>query len=278
MRIAASLTGALLFLVMIVGCGPAPAPTPDDVLSGPDPSPSPDRARRAAHDEARDQAHAHAEAQAQAQARRHMPSAQMGMHQVLITHARTVFMHSYAVGGLWPGLAGYEPGEWTKFTLRTREGEPVTMERALLKVTDDGEKWWRFTWETRDGAWVYEALVDPDKQEVLRLRGKQPNGQVKEIPVQKGTSFTHPRQLTDESIKGAVEATTEIETQAGSFTAKRARFAGTAGQGAVDWWLNESVPGGVVKYQASDADGVTMYGELVDYGSGATTQLDSFEK
>lgn len=187
-------------------------------------------------------------------------------------------------------LAGtdYEVGEWTRWRMVDSEAEgqePVELERAFLHRTADGKEWWRVkyisaTEEGRDSINV-EALLDPETGEFRRMRGMMPGEtQPKEMPVEEGTySYTKPTQLTKESMEGALVGTESIRVPAGTFTADHLRY-GT-GYGTYDWWFNEDVPGGLVKYsrtyeQADAEGGPDPYNwtvELVRSGTGARSQM-----
>lgn len=181
----------------------------------------------------------------------------------------------------------YAVGEWTRWRLMDSqaEGEPDEMERAFLNRRDDGKEWWRVkyisdTGEGRDSITV-EALYDPDTGEFVRMRGKMPGEtEAKEMPVEEGTyGYTEPRRLTEESLEGAVVGTETVRVPAGSFTTRHVRYGGMGG-GTYDWWMNDDVPGGMVKYsrsyQSQDTDGPDPYNwvvELMASGTGARSQL-----
>ena len=188
-------------------------------------------------------------------------------------------------------LAGtdYQVGEWTRWRMVDSEAqaagdEPVEIERAFLHRTADGKEWWRVkyisaTEEGRDSITV-EALMDPETGEFRRMRGMMPGEkEPKEMPVEEGSyTYTKPTQLTKESMEGALVGTETVRVPAGSYTADHLRY-GT-GYGTYDWWFNEEVPGGLVKYsrthEQSDAEGMDPYNwtvELVRSGTGARSQM-----
>lgn len=196
----------------------------------------------------------------------------------MAVRARVAFNHAFTVGGMWPGLVDYSPGEWTRYEIkRSGESQSVTVERALLRSKKNGKKWWRISWTTRGKTWTYEFLIHSRRNKLLRLRGKDPKGNVKEIPVREGTVYQAPREMTEESIRGAISGRANLGTPAGEFSAKRLEYGAPGQGGRVSWWLNDSVPGGVVKYQAENqSEAVVWTSTLTDYGQGATTELDSF--
>lgn len=200
-------------------------------------------------------------------------------NQYMVTHARTVFAHSFSVGGYWISRADFQPGEWAEYEIDQAGGDQtVIVEKAFLKRTADGNEWWRVTWSVNDEqTWVYESLIDRERGQLLRLRGRDQQGNVKEIPVEKGTRvYNQPRELTEQSIDGATVGTRTVRTKAGSFQADEVRYGAMGAQGDVVFWLSDGVPGGVVKYEISNNRDAQWTSTLVDYGSDATTRLDSY--
>lgn len=201
-----------------------------------------------------------------------------------------LFMMAFHSGSYELAGTDYEVGEWTRWRMAGTEMEesgeqPVEVERALLHRTAEGLEWWRAkyvsaTEEGRDSITV-EALLDPESGEIRRMRGKMPGEEeAKEMPVEEGTySYTRPTQLTKESMEGALVGTETVRVPAGTFTADHLRY-GT-GYGSYDWWFNETLPGGLVKYsrthEETDATGATerhnWIMELVRSGTGAKSAL-----
>lgn len=177
----------------------------------------------------------------------------------------------------------YAPGEWTRWQM-VEEGEQTNavLKRAFLERTEDGNEWWHVTYENTetDEAIVLEALFSPEREEMLRLRGKFPGEEPEEMPVEENTyGYSEPTQLTEESVEGATVGTESITVPAGTFEARHVRY-GAAG-GTFEWWINDSVPGDLVKY-LRQVDDDTETGseelgywvvELEDYGDGAESEL-----
>ena len=197
-----------------------------------------------------------------------------------------VFTMAFHSGSYTFENEGYEVGEWTRWRLTDSGSDrPDEMERAMLHRRDDGMEWWRVkyisdTGEGRDSMTV-EALFDPETGEFVRMRGRMPGeAEAKEMPVEEGTyGYKEPRRLTEESMEAAMVGTETVSVPAGSFTADHVRYGGMEG-GTYDWWLNEDIPGGMVKYSRSyesqDAEGPDPYNwvvELVASGTGAVSEL-----
>ena len=186
---------------------------------------------------------------------------------------------------------GYEPGQWTRWTMKSGddEDERYTVERAFLLRTADGGEWWRFRSVTVSGSGsrasadtvVFEGLFKKQGdgvQQLVRMRGKMPGeSEANEMMVPENMSSwstlggfgTRP---TKESVDGATVGTVRVATPAGSFSARLVRFGGPGGK--QEWWLTETVPGGWVKYQATQSDGDDAFVmELVAHGTGARSEL-----
>lgn len=199
-------------------------------------------------------------------------------NQFMVSQAQILFTYAFSAGGFWPAQATYAPGEWTKYRLGApgeSEAALDTLERAFLKRTGEGNEWWRVRGLQEGNVWFYEALVDPDRGRVVRMRAKDPEGNVSEVPVTETTVYQPPQRLTEESIEGATVGTESVETPAGSFSARRVEYSGGRTSGTVTWWLSEDVPGQVLQYRV-DGNGSTWTSTLIDHGTDATTQLDSY--
>ncbi|MFB6274470.1 MAG: hypothetical protein ABEL51_16420, partial [Salinibacter sp.] len=200
-------------------------------------------------------------------------------NRVMVSQAQVLFSYAFAANGMWPAEAALEEGEWVRYKLRAAgDGEAgfQTLERAFLRTTADGNEWWRVKAQQKSDTWVYEALIDPDQGRVVRLRSKDPKGNVGEVPVTKHTVYQPPQRLTQESIEGATVGKEQISTPAGTFTARKVKYMGGMGGGSVTWYLSEKVPGHVVRYRAQGGQGNAWISTLADYGSDATTILDSY--
>lgn len=192
----------------------------------------------------------------------------------------------YAGGYYFDALNTYQPGDWTKWKATGME-EGEEFQKAFLKREDDGREWWQIiSFAMRQGNHeevILEALFSaPDEvgmRKLLRLRGLFPgNKEPAEIPVQENISawYHEPIKLTEESIKAATKGTEDITTPAGTFTAQHVVYRDAYGIG--DWWLTDKVPGGLVKYQVTNAQeqDKKYVVELVAYGRDAKSRLGSF--
>lgn len=130
---------------------------------------------------------------------------------------------------------------------------------------------------------MLEGLFKPagdGLQELVRMRGRMPGErEASELMVPEnmttlqawGTFRSHP---TQESVEGATVGTENVTAPAGTFSAKRVRFGGTAFR--QEWWLSPQVPGGWVQYDVSGEDKDEGFRiRLIAHGSGTTSELGS---
>jgi len=198
-------------------------------------------------------------------------------NQLMITQAQMAFNYAFSAGGLWAGQVGYKPGEFTKFEWTMAGDDPIVIERAYLKDLDDGKQWWRVSWEDSEGLWIWEALIDPQSSQMLRMRARDTDGNEGEVPVSGQTVYMPAAELTKESVQGATVGKEKVDVPAGRFEADHVVFMAATGEGQVEFWLAPQVPGGVVKYLiGSKGEGTLWNSELTEFGKKATTILNSF--
>ncbi len=189
--------------------------------------------------------------------------------------AQIVFTYAFSAGGLWLGQVDYAPGDWAKFEIVTDGSNIIELERAYLKVDENGNHWWRITWMEREDTWIYETLISP-KGSLLRLRAKDAEGNEGEIPVAGEQIYYPPQEVTDESIKGATEGKVNLKTKAGVFNCDHVVFLAVYGQGNVEWWITKEVPGGVAQYKIIDKGKTLWQSMVIAKGKDATTILGSY--
>ena len=155
--------------------------------------------------------------------------------------------------------------------------DPIVIERAYLKELDDGKQWWRVSWEDSEGLWIWEALIDPQSSQMLRMRARDTDGNEGEVPVSGQTVYMPAAELTKESVQGATVGKEKVDVPAGRFQADHVVFMAATGEGQVEFWLAPEIPGGVVKYLiSSKGEGTLWNSELTEFGKKATTILNSF--
>jgi hypothetical protein len=198
-------------------------------------------------------------------------------NQYMVMQAQMAFNYAFSAGGLWAGQKGYKPGEYTKFEWTMEGDEPIVMERAYLKELPDGKQWWRVSWKDAEGVWIWEALIDPESGQMLRMRARDADGNEGEVPVSGQSVYMQPAELTKESVQGATVGKEKITVPAGTFQSDHVVYMAPTGEGQAEFWLAPQIPGGVVKYLiSSKGNGAVWTSDLVEYGNDAVTLLSSY--
>ncbi|MEX0719336.1 MAG: carboxypeptidase-like regulatory domain-containing protein [Balneolaceae bacterium] len=176
-------------------------------------------------------------------------------------------------------LEDYPEGGWTEW--RTDESNETFMRKALLKKLDNGQQWWQIVLKSEEGnsneQYVAEVLFSEDRESIVRMREKIGDSEAQEKPVSEGW-YNDPQRLTQESIEGALsEENVTVDVPKDTFTADLLDFGVASGISMKMWRVSSpAVPGGIVKYETSSEDENLSSMELVDFGTDATTMLDSF--
>lgn len=205
------------------------------------------------------------------------PPASPQWGQFMALQAQVVFSYTFSAGGYWIGKTGYKPGDYTKFDWIDEAGTKVTLEKAFLKKLDNGNEWWRASWSDEEGSWIYEALLSPAEERMVRLRARDADGNEGEVPLTQEAIYVPPAEVSDESVEGATVGQEKVKTPAGTFTADHVVFVSAAGEGKVEWWITGEVPGGVVKYIAKDNEQKVVWTSVLrEFGKDATTVLSSY--
>ncbi len=205
------------------------------------------------------------------------PPATPGWGQFMAIQAQIVFGYAFAPGGLWISQKQYQPGDYTKYEMKDHEDDSkIIIGRAFLKKLDNGDEWWRTSWVDKDEKWIYEGLISPDGT-LKRLRAKDADGNIGEIPVTGEKIYMEPAKISKESIKGATTGKESVKTPAGTFSADKVHYMAVMGEGSMDWWITPKVPGGVVKYELIESDKKIVWtNTLIEKGNNAKSILKSF--
>jgi len=189
-------------------------------------------------------------------------------------------------GGFWSfGWFGYKDPNykagqgtvWKITSTGAKSNEPITFERALLKVNADGSQWWRFQMTADNHTILYEFLVGSDGI-AKKVRYKDPeSGQIGEfIPSQTAVQPTAP-QVTRAQIASSFVGTENVTVPAGTFATDHYRYTDPKNGYTSDIWTSKQVPGYMVKFMtANPKDNRAANGELVQIESGVTTVLSSY--
>jgi hypothetical protein len=197
--------------------------------------------------------------------------------QLTVFYTQFIFSMAFSSGGYAVGSTLFKPGEYVRYNAVSERTSNATIERAYLGDDAEGNQWWKVKFVNPDknnDTVIMEALLSPKDQKLVRLRGQFPGDQgPKEMPVTENTGYVPPTKLTKQSIEGATVGTESVSVPAGTFGAARHVVFGGMG-GNHEWWLDDKVPGGVVKQSTSaSGSGRAHTLELVAYGGGAGSEL-----
>lgn len=196
--------------------------------------------------------------------------------QVTAFQAQIAFTFVFNAGGFWIGEGEYKPGEYTKFEWISDEEDPVVMEKAFLIELDDGKQWWRVGWTHEGETWIFESLLDPQIDQMVRLRARDPEGNIDDVPLEGQSIYVPPNILNEDNLDRPSKARERLETPAGTFQTDHVVF-DSGDDIIIEWWMANNVPGGVVKYLLrSEEEGLVWESTLLEYGKKAATELDSF--
>jgi len=202
--------------------------------------------------------------------------------------ALAVYSQIYMAGGYAQSDHNFKEGEGVTFIMTSSknkdEKQTVFTKKALLKNMDNGSSWWALSsWGADQERINSEALMSEDSK-ILKFRYKDSDGNVQEwIPDEDSQEMDA---VEDEMHEGSEadysdlsKGTEKITVPAGTFKAEHFLVEDkTEGEDYVqEWWVNEDVPGKMIKYIMTDkTEGITNTGELESTSKGNKTQLTSY--
>lgn len=177
-------------------------------------------------------------------------------------------------------LKDYQEGEWTSWGVSSGdEKDTLRLSKGFLKRMDNGQEWWQIKVHDQDGkeAYVAEVLFAADRSTVRRFREKIGDNEIQEKPVSEEW-YNQPATLTKESKNASlVSENINLQTPKGTFKANQFKFGLTSNTFFQLWESqDESVPGGVLKYQIAAEEEPVYESILMDYGKDAVTMLESY--
>ncbi len=221
----------------------------------------------------------------------------------------------YGFYGGYSYETGFTEGEGVRWSHQSEdpEGESASSkyERVFLKDLGEGRGWWRLTVTTEDESSEYEYLLtedsdfevvrfrDPDTGEIVEYRPEVDENEMDEQAFEKELDEEYD---TESDLNEEYEDMEDYETYdeaeysqyslgeeritvgAGTFTAEHmvSEYRDDSDPENIvdirsDWWISESVPGGVVRYLWENREeGGLLTSELDEILSGQTTKLESF--
>ncbi len=191
-------------------------------------------------------------------------------------------------------FSNYKQGQGTTLTATNREGTVSSiLNRALLKINEDGSKWWQVAYTIEESSIFYEVLVSPEGAPLLiRYQDPETGQKHQSIPFIPDYFAATKEEIPIEDFKAGIEkqrveelelewsflfARPEIigeeiiEVKAGKFMAVHLRDGqpGKSGQ-VVDYWISPDVAGSILKITFS------FHGEAPEYIVELTELKDGF--
>lgn len=199
---------------------------------------------------------------------------------LLQAYAMGVFNVMFYQGGYYLDAGQYRVGEWSTWN-STGTKEADWYEKTLLRRHENGNEWWRVETQSTDNdgkkqVVIMEALFSAPEatgaRRVLRMRAQLPGEtEGSEIPIteqNRSSWYMSSQKLTKESLDGMTVGEENIEVPAGTFLAKHLSTKGVD-KTKQDWWINDAVPGQLVKFTRTQPDSDELYYQvqLINFGS-----------
>jgi len=199
-------------------------------------------------------------------------------------------------------FSNYKQGQGTTLTAANREGTVSSiLNKALLKINEDGSKWWQVAYTLEESPIFYEVLVTPEGIPLqIRYLDPETGRKHQSIPFIAENFTAAKEEIPIEDLKARIEeerveeleqewsflfARPEIigeeiiEVKAGKFMAVHLRDGqpGKSGQ-VVDYWISPDVAGNILKITFSfhgEAPEYTV--ELTELKGGFLPRIDEAE-
>ncbi len=179
-------------------------------------------------------------------------------YQMYLGQFYSLYWYSFYAGGFYFDDSNYKEGEGTVWKLTSKKDpeDILIVDKSLLKVNDDGSKWWKVKYDDEGDNIIFEFLIDQDYTLVkLRFRDAD-TGKIKEYePSEKDIVKYRQedmRTVTDSDYSDWNTGAEKISTPAGTFKADHLVY--TEDNADYEWWITEKVPGNMVKFFWYDKD------------------------
>ena len=204
----------------------------------------------------------------------------------------TTYYQVFFIGGYDPAGDDFREGEgvtWTITSSDRRASDAITIVRALLKRVDQGS-WWYLALESDDQLIEYEVLLGPDYAPIEMVWEDPDSGQVLRQTFDPGQvagpgtgAEAGAMVYSQEAASTASRSPERVTVPAGSYSAQHVVFRASdyqyGEQVEYNWWVVDSVPGDLVKFEYVVADGSgqdLLSGELVQTRSDYSTKFGSY--
>ncbi len=204
-----------------------------------------------------------------------------------------VYSQVFLLGGYGAGLQEFEPGQGVVWQVQgenngTRyDNINFTAERTLLSRQADGSSWWYLAYRPADSTlaeYEYEFLLDDDFQ-VKKARYLHPTAGPQQIDLNdpqhadESIAYNDIRRTWGGTLRQISRAMTRVRIPAGLYNAElivyHLRAPELENERIYRWWVNETVPGELIKFEWHERDGSILRGEIQQIHSNRTTGIAS---
>lgn len=199
--------------------------------------------------------------------------------ELMYTNFAALYWASVALGGYLPGDDTFDEGDGIRFHHRYRSVEDGDIEeieftRALLGADADGAQWWRIEFLLEDDELAFEVRVNEDRGiELMRYLDPATEQVTTHTPGDPYLWTTYDEMWTKEELEEHRVGSERVTVTAGTFDTDR--IEATEEDYTYTWWMNEEVPGRVVKFAGTTEDETSVSGELLEILSGVTSPWGS---
>lgn len=201
--------------------------------------------------------------------------------QIYLSQFYALYWYVFAAGGYFFDDSTYTEGQGTVWSLTSYDDEDyqMTVHRALLKIMDDGSKWWKIKFSSDDMELLYEVKTDPQYRVVMfrfRDTAEDQSGEYELKPEEvENMNPTDTYVVTEEDYAEWIQGQEKVSTPAGTFNTDyvKTSYSDAEYEWTYNWWVAEDVPGSLVKFKWENSDDEWYQGELVEITTGNAPEL-----
>lgn len=199
---------------------------------------------------------------------------------LMYTNFAALYWASVALGGYLPGDDAFDEGDGIRFHHRYRsvedgDVEEIEFTRALIDADGEGSQWWRIEFFFEEDELAFEVRVRDDGGiELMRYVDPATEQVTTYTPSDPYLWRSYDDVLwTEDELEDRRVGSERVTVPAGTFETDR--IEAEEDEFSYTWWLTEDVPGRVVRFAGTSADGTDVSGELLEILSDVTSPWGS---
>ncbi|MFW5742384.1 MAG: hypothetical protein ACOC2D_03840 [Spirochaetota bacterium] len=198
---------------------------------------------------------------------------------LMYTHFAALYWASVALGGYLPGDDTFNEGDGIRFYHRYRsveddEVEEIEFTRALIDADADGAQWWRIVFFFEEDDLAFEVRVNDDRGiELMRYIDPETEDVTTYTPDDPYLWTSYDDLWTEEELEERRVGSERVTVTAGTFDTER--IEADDEEYRYTWWMNEDVPGRVVKFEGTAEERTSVSGELLEILTDVTSPWGS---